>query len=167
MIDEEGWLHTGDVGRFVKGNLQITDRIKHMIVNAGGKNIYPGPIEDLFKTSKWVEQIVVVGEHQPFMGALIVPNFESLEAFAADRNIPYSSPAELLKHEEVQRIYKQEIKKYSGELASHEKVRAFRLVSDEFTIESGELTPTLKVKRRIVEEKYKDLISDIFDNSAV
>lgn len=167
MIDEDGWLHTGDVGRFVDGNLQITDRIKHMIVNAGGKNIYPGPIEDLFKTSKWVDQIVLIGEGKPFMAALIVPDFESLEAFVKERNITYGSTEQLIRHEEVQRIYKNEIRHYSKELASHEKIRDFRLMAQEFSVETGELTPTLKVKRRVVEERFGHLINDIFDKAAV
>lgn len=162
MIDGEGWLHTGDVGRFVDGRLKITDRIKHMIVNAGGKNIYPGPIEDLFKTSKWVDQMVVVGEKQSYMAALIVPDFEALESHAHSENIDYDSMEDLLSREEVQGIYKREIRSYSRELASHERIRDFRLLAKEFTVESGELTPTLKVKRRIVEDKYGDLIKDIF-----
>ncbi|HCT54903.1 MAG TPA: long-chain fatty acid--CoA ligase, partial [Balneola sp.] len=89
MIDDDGWLHTGDVGRFVEGNLKITDRIKHMIVNAGGKNIYPGPIEDMFKTSKWIDQMVVVGEAQNFMAGLIVPDFEVLAKYAKDNGLDY------------------------------------------------------------------------------
>lgn len=167
MIDNEGYLHTGDVGKFVDGKLQITDRIKHMIVNAGGKNIYPGPIEDLFKTSKWIDQLVVVGERKPYMAALIVPDFEALEDYAKDENMSFESISELINKEKVQKIYRQEIRSYSKELASHEKVRDFRLVSNEFTVESGELTPTLKVKRRIVEDKYGHLIEDIFSNSKV
>ncbi len=165
MIDDEDYLHTGDVGRFVDGKLQITDRIKHMIVNAGGKNIYPGPIEDLFKTSKWIDQLVVVGEHQPYMAALIVPDFEELENHAKAESIEYESIEELLDDEEIQNIYRKEIRKQSAELASHEKIRDFRLVSNEFTVESGELTPTLKIKRRIVEDKYGHLIDDIFADS--
>lgn len=164
MIDDEGFLHTGDVGRFVDGKLQITDRIKHMIVNAGGKNIYPGPIEDLFKTSKWIDQLVVVGEQQPYMAALIVPDFESLEKYVEEENITYGSIEELIKAEDIQNIYRKEIRNYSQELASHEKIRDFRLVSNEFTVESGELTPTLKIKRRIVEDKYGHLIDDIFSD---
>lgn len=165
MIDDDGWLHTGDVGRFTDGNLQITDRIKHMIVNAGGKNIYPGPIEDLFKTSKWVDQIVVVGERQAYMAALIVPDFEILQAHAEEHNISFSDEEDLIQKEEIQSIYKKEIRNYSKELASHEKIRDFRLIAQEFTVESGELTPTLKVKRRIIEDKYGDLIDDIFSDS--
>lgn len=162
MIDDDGWLHTGDVGRFVNGRLKITDRIKHMIVNAGGKNIYPGPIEDMFKTSPWIDQLVVVGEKKAFMAALIVPDFEALEKHAKQENIEYSEIEELLQKESIQNIFNKEIREFSKELASHEKIRDFRLVSNEFTIETGELTPTLKVKRRIIEEKYKHLIDDIF-----
>ncbi|WP_372638699.1 long-chain fatty acid--CoA ligase, partial [Fodinibius sp.] len=164
MIDDDGFLHTGDVGRFVEGNLQITDRIKHMIVNAGGKNIYPGPIEDLFKTSKWIDQLMMVGERRTYMAALIVPDFEALEAFAREGELPYDSTEELIAKEEVQNIYRREIRNQSRELASHEKIRDFRLVPSEFTVETGELTPTLKIKRRIVEDKYDYLIDDIFDD---
>ncbi|MEX0771132.1 MAG: long-chain fatty acid--CoA ligase [Balneolaceae bacterium] len=162
MIDDEGWLHTGDVGRFINGRLQITDRIKHMIVNAGGKNIYPGPIEDLFKTSKWVDQLVVVGERKTYMAALIVPDFESLEKYADRKEIEYQSVDELISNESILNLYKKEIREFSRELASHEKIRDFRLLSDEFTVESGELTPTLKVKRRVIEQKYGNLIEDIY-----
>jgi long-chain acyl-CoA synthetase len=162
MIDEDGWLHTGDVGRFVDGRLKITDRIKHMIVNAGGKNIYPGPIEDMFKTSPWIDQLVVVGEKKSFMAALIVPDFEALQKYAKEQGITYSDMDDLLKKESILNLYNKEIRSFSKELASHEKIRDFRLVSDEFTVETGELTPTLKVKRRIIEDKYAHLINDIF-----
>jgi long-chain acyl-CoA synthetase len=164
MIDDDGYLHTGDVGKFVGGKLQITDRIKHMIVNAGGKNIYPGPIEDLFKTSKWIDQLVVVGERQPYMAALIVPDFEVLEAHADEEGIEYDSIEDLIQKDEIQKIYNKEVRNHSKDLASHEKLRDFRIVPNEFTVESGELTPTLKIKRRIVEDKYGHLIDDIFSN---
>ena len=163
MIDDDGWLHTGDVGRFVDGRLEITDRIKHMIVNAGGKNIYPGPIEETFKTSKWVDQLVVVGENQPFMAALIVPDFEAIETYAKQNDIQYSDIEELIEHESIVNLFSKEVRSVSRDLASHEKIRDFRLVPNEFTVETGELTPTLKVKRRVIEEKYEHLINDIFD----
>lgn len=162
MIDDDGYLHTGDVGKFVDGKLQITDRIKHMIVNAGGKNIYPGPIEDMFKTSKWIDQLVVVGERQPYMAALIVPDFEVLEEHAKEVGIEYDSIEDLVQKDEIQKIYNKEIRSYAKDLASHEKIRDFRVVPNEFTVETGELTPTLKIKRRIVEDKYGYLIDDIF-----
>ncbi len=162
MIDEDGWLHTGDVGRFVEGNLKITDRIKHMIVNAGGKNIYPGPIEDMFKTSKWIDQIVIVGEAQAYMAALIVPDFEALAKFAKDQGLEASSNKDLINLDEVKEIYKKEMRSFSKELASHEKVRDFRLLEEEFTVDNGEITPTLKVKRKVISEKYGAQIADIF-----
>jgi long-chain acyl-CoA synthetase len=164
MIDDDDYLHTGDVGKFADGRLQITDRIKHMIVNAGGKNIYPGPIEDLFKTSKWIDQLVVVGERQPYMAALIVPDFEALEAHAEEQEIEYDSIEDLIQKDEIQKIYDKEVRSNSKNMASHEKIRDFRIVANEFTVESGELTPTLKIKRRIVEDKYGHLIDDIFSN---
>jgi long-chain acyl-CoA synthetase len=166
MIDDEGWLHTGDVGRFVNGRLKITDRIKHMIVNAGGKNIYPGPIEDLFKTSPWIDQLVVVGEKKSFMAALIVPDFEALEKYAKQNDIKYKKYEQLLDHESIQNLYSKEVRNFSKELASHEKIRDFRLLPNEFTVETGELTPTLKVKRRVIEDKYGVLIEDIFSGDS-
>jgi len=162
MIDADGWLHTGDVGRFEDGYLKITDRIKHMIVNAGGKNIYPGPIEELFKTSKWIDQLVVVGERQPFMASLIVPDFEALRLFAKEQGITFDGIEDLLQKEEILALFRKEIKDYSKELASHEKIRDFRLIPSEFTVESGELTPTMKVKRRVIQERYGDLIEEMF-----
>jgi len=164
MIDEDGWLHTGDVGRFVDGRLQITDRIKHMIVNAGGKNVYPGPIEDYFKTSKWIEQMVVVGEKQNFMAALIVPDFDALKEYASQEGISFSKQSELLEDPKIKEIFSKEVKAMSRELSQHEKIRDFRLLDKSFTVENGELTPTLKVKRKVVEKEYKHLIDDIFSN---
>lgn len=166
MIDENGWLHTGDVGRFVDGNLQITDRIKHMIVNAGGKNIYPGPIEDMFKSSKWIDQLVVVGEAQNFMAALIVPDFEALMKYAKENNLGITEVNQLIEHDEILNLYKKEVRSFSKELASHEKIRDFRLLANEFTVETGEITPTLKVKRRVIAEKYAGEIADIFQDDA-
>jgi long-chain acyl-CoA synthetase len=162
MIDDDGWLHTGDVGRFVNGRLQITDRIKHMIVNAGGKNIYPGPIEDMFKTSKWIDQLVVVGEKQAYMAALIVPDFEALEGHARQNDIQFDEIEDLLDKESIINLFSKELRSFSKELASHEKIRDFRLLPQEFSVETGELTPTLKVKRRVIEDKYGHLIEDIF-----
>ena len=165
MIDDDGWLHTGDVGKFVNGRLQITDRIKHMIVNAGGKNIYPGPIEDMFKTSKWIDQLVVVGEKQAYMAALIVPDFETIESHARQNDIGYEGIDDLLGKESIINLFSKELRHFSKELASHEKIRDFRLLSQEFSVETAELTPTLKVKRRVIEEKYGHLIDDIFKDN--
>jgi len=165
VIDDAGWFHTGDVGKFENGKLKITDRIKHMIVNAGGKNIYPGPIEDRFKTSKWIEQIVIVGEQKSYMAALITPDFEVLEAYANEHDIVYDNWDDLIKEKSIREIYKKQVRSISNELASHEKIRDFRLIADTFDVETGELTPTLKVKRRIVKDRYSDLIEDMFKDT--
>jgi long-chain acyl-CoA synthetase len=131
-------------------------------VNAGGKNIYPGPIEELFKTSRWIEYVLVVGENQDYMAALIAPDFDTLELWADEQKISYDSGEKLIQTKKVQKLYKDEVEKYSKRLASHEKIRDFRLLPDEFTIGTGELTPSLKVKRRVVEAKYQNVIADIF-----
>ena len=122
----------------------------------------PGPIEDLFKTSKWIDQIVVVGEAQNYMAAIIVPDFEVVGKFAKELGLEFSNNEELIELDEVKDIYKKEIRSFSKELASHEKIRDFRLVPNEFTVETGEITPTLKVKRRVISDKYGHLIDDIF-----
>jgi len=162
VMDKDGWFHTGDIGRFNKGYLQITDRLKHMIVNAGGKNIYPGPIEDMLKTIPYVEQAVLLGEKKNFVSALLVPDYEALKIWARHQNMPYENERELLDKPEVRALYEREIKELSKSLASHEKIRTFRLIPEPFSIEGGEMTPTLKVKRKVIESKYADLIKDIY-----
>jgi long-chain acyl-CoA synthetase len=162
VIDENGWLRTGDIGRFTNGSLQITDRIKYIIVNAGGKNIYPGPIEELFSTSQWIEHIIVIGEDQDYMTALITPDYDRLEQWAEEQNISYGRKEELAKMDKVQSIFEKEVKKYSNKLASYEKIRDFRLIQEEFGIETGELTPTLKVKRQVIKNEFQDLIEDMY-----
>jgi len=161
-IDDDGWYHTGDVGQFVNGYLTITDRIKHMIVSKGGKNIYPGPIEEEFKTVRWIDQLIVVGEDREFLTALIVPDFEALGAFCNAEEITYSSDEELLKHPRVRALYEQPFKHYNRQAASHEKIRDFTLISEPFSVENGLLTPTMKPKRRRIEEHYSDLIDAMY-----
>jgi len=164
VMDSDGWFHTGDIGRFNKGYLQITDRLKHMIVNAGGKNIYPGPIEDLLKTIPYIEQAVLLGEKQNFMSALIVPDYDALKIWARHQSMTFTDDKEFLSKTEVRTLFDKEIKQLSRTLASHEKIREFRLIAEPFTIEGGEMTPTLKVKRRVIQEKYADLIKDIYND---
>ena len=163
-FDPEGWYHTGDVGRFDDGYLQITDRIKHMIVSQGGKNIYPGPIEDTFKTKPWVDQIVVIGEDRPFLTALVVPDFESLRMRARDENIAEAEHEddELLEIRTVQNVFRQMFNAFNREAAAHEKIRNFHLLAEPFTIEDGTLTPTMKLKRSAIEEKHADAIDAMY-----
>jgi long-chain acyl-CoA synthetase len=163
-FDPEGWYHTGDVGRFDDGYLQITDRIKHMIVSAGGKNIYPGPIEDEFKTQAWVDQIMIVGEDRPFLTALVVPDFESLRMRARDQGVDeasYDNEA-LVKLDDIRKLFDQAFRSYNRDTSAHEKIRNFHLIPDPFTVEDGALTPTLKLKRRVIEERYKEEIDEMY-----
>lgn len=162
VIDKDGWFHTGDIGKFDRGYLRITDRLKHMIVNAGGKNIYPGPIEDTLKTSLYIDQVVLLGERKTFVTALIVPDFEQLRNLAKQHNLPADTEEELVALEPVKELFRKELREFSKQLASHEKVRDFRLLTTPFTIETGELTPTLKVKRKVIEKKYAHLIDELY-----
>jgi len=162
-IDREGWLHTGDIGYIDKdGFIFITDRKKNIIVTSGGKNVAPQPIENLLVTSKYIEQSVVLGDKRKYCSAFIVPNLDKLKAYAEKNNIRYTNEDDLLKNSAINQLMRQEIDAVSGELASYETVKKFRLLKSPFTIESGELTPSLKVKRNVVEQRYKILIDEMY-----
>ena len=161
-IDEDGWYHTGDVGRFDGGYLAITDRIKHMIVSKGGKNIYPGPIEDQFKTISWIDQIMVVGEGREYLTALVVPDVEALRKHVRDQGHTVDSDEELLQHDVAQQLFDKEFRTYSRKASSQDKIRDFRLIAEPFTIEAGTMTPTMKLKRRAIEAQYADLIDEMY-----
>lgn len=163
-IDADGWYHTGDVGRFKDGYLQITDRIKHMIVSKGGKNIYPGPIEDLLKQYGPIEQMLIVGEGKDYLGALVVPDLDVLKLFARENNLSYQSDDELLELDEVKKLFETEFKRYSRGVASHEKVRRFRLIAEPFSVENNMLTPTLKPRRKAITKHYESLIDEMYES---
>lgn len=162
-IDKDGWLHTGDVGHFdTDGFIVITDRKKHLFVNSGGKNIAPQPIENLLQQSKFVDQIVLIGDKRRFNSALIVPDFGTLEEYAKEHHIEYQTVQDLLVNEKMNEAVRNDINELQSDLAKYEQVRRFRLLPTPFTIEDGDLTPTLKVKRKVVEEKYGDLIESMY-----
>ncbi len=162
-IEPDGWLHTGDIGYLDKeGFLFITDRKKNIIVTSGGKNVAPQAIENLLITSRYIEQSVVIGDKRKYCSALIVPNMDNLKAFAKEKGISYANEDELLQKEEIQVLIRQEIDNVSTDLASYETIKKFRLIKTPFSIEAGDLTPTLKVKRNVVEQKYKDLIDEMY-----
>ena len=161
-IDPDGWYHTGDIGRFDNGYLLITDRLKHMIVSRGGKNIYPGPIEDGFKSETTIDQLMVVGEGREYLTALVVPSLDALKGVAKEEGVTYEKPSELLEHEVIQKHFKALFRKYSKTAAAHEKIRDFRLIEDPFTVENGMMTPTLKLKRKVVEKNYGELIESMY-----
>jgi long-chain acyl-CoA synthetase len=159
----EGWLHTGDIGHLdEEGYLVITDRKKDLIVTSGGKNVAPQPIENLLKQNPYILNAVVVGGKRKFISALIVPNFEKLEEYAKLKNVPYENPKDLIQKELIREFLSQEVDRSTPHLAPYEKVKKIALLERDFDIEKGEITPTLKVKRNIIEEKYKALIDSLY-----
>lgn len=165
-IDEEGWLYTGDVGILTPmGNIKITDRKKHIFVSSGGKNIAPQPIENLLSQSKYIEHVVLIGEKKEYCTALITPNFDQLEGLAKDFDIPYSNKSELISHPKIVNHIKKEIDYYQKDLAKYEKVRKFAMLSEPFTIENGELSPKMSIKRHVVEKKYAEIIDQLYKSN--
>ncbi|MCP4549134.1 MAG: long-chain fatty acid--CoA ligase [bacterium] len=163
VLDDEGWLATGDIGELSKdGWLKITDRKKDIIVTAGGKNIAPQSIENLFKTDKFISECLVIGDRQPFISALIVPNFEYVVKYAVRHNIIYTSMIGLLKEPQLIDLYRRRVEKHNARLARFEQVKKFRIIDHELTQEDGHLTPSLKVKRKVVLKMKADLVADIY-----
>jgi len=160
---EGGWFHTGDIGYFDEdGFLIITDRKKDIIVTAGGKNVAPQPIENLLKTNLYISNAVVVGDKRKFVSALIVPNFEKLEEYANFNNLTFKDRKELINHPQILNFMQAEVERTTLNLSSYEKVKKIVLLEREFEIEKGEITPTLKVRRNIIEKKYKELIDLLY-----
>lgn len=157
------WFKTGDIGRFdEEGFLIITDRKKDLIITAGGKNIAPQPIENLLKTNPYIGGAVVIGDRRPFITALIIPNFEKIEEYAKFNNIAFKDREDLVRNEKVLNFIKAEVDRSTPSLASYEKIKKITLLSREFEIDKGEVTPSLKVRRAIIEKKYKDLIDAMY-----
>jgi len=162
-VDADGWLHTGDIGELdADGYLRITDRKKDIIVTAGGKNVAPQPIENLTKTSSLVANAVMVGDKRRFPIMLVVPNRDALVKWAEGRGLATGDYEQLLKHPDAVAKVEREVMANLRDLASYETPKKLVLLANDFTIESGELTPTLKVKRRIVEQRYKDVIEEAY-----
>jgi long-chain acyl-CoA synthetase len=162
-LDEDGWLHTGDIGHVdVEGFLYVTDRKKHLFVSSGGKNIAPQPIENLFLSSKYIEQFMLVGDRRMFLTALIVPDFDALKEYADSHRIQYMNNADLTIHPKINELIEKNIADIQKDLANYERVRRFTLLDRQFSIEDGELTPTQKVRRKIIEERYAHLIERMY-----
>lgn len=163
-IDKSGWFHTGDIAELDEdGYIKITDRKKHIIVTAGGKNVAPQQMEGNLVTSKWIEQVVIVGDDRKYLGALVVPSFPNLEEWAEKNGYDWNTRDELISLPEVKDIYDDVIKNSMEGFAQFERVRKYKLLTKEFTIEDGELTPSLKIKRNVVLKKYSDLIDEIYN----
>jgi long-chain acyl-CoA synthetase len=161
-IDEEGWFHTGDIGVLEDGFLRITDRKKELIVNAYGKNVAPAPIENSLKSSPLISQAVVLGDRRKFISALLVPEFDQLKGWAGKQGISTGDVATLLADPRVRALFANEVARVNAELPSFEQVVAWELMDHEFTLETGELTPTQKVKRRVINEKYGAIIDRLY-----
>jgi long-chain acyl-CoA synthetase len=165
-VDEEGWLHTGDIGELDSdGYLKITDRKKELLKTAGGKYIAPQPIEQMVKRNKFVVNAVLYGDRRKFPIVLVVPNFDNLERWAKERNLSYGTRAELLQLADVQAKVEREVMSSLRDLAKFETPKKVVLLENDFTIEAGELTPTLKVKRRVVEKRYKEQIDAAYTSA--
>jgi long-chain acyl-CoA synthetase len=163
-VIKDGWFYTGDIGIIDRdGYLKITDRKKHIIVTSGGKNIAPMPIENLVSDSPYVDQVIVIGEKRPFLIALIVPDFNKLKEFAATEGIKAASSKELIENKSVQLIFEKLLRTVSRQLATHEKVRKFLLVDTPFSIESGHMTPTMKLKRKEITKQYATEIDKVYN----
>ena len=164
VFTDDGWFKTGDVGTLdADGFLRITDRKKELFKTSGGKYISPQPIEQAIKGSRFVNQVVLIGAERKFPAALIVPNWEQLESYCKLKGIEVKSRRELCEHPRIIDLIERQIERLTPNLARYEKIKKIALLENEFTIEGGELTPTLKVKRRVIDQKYRAVIDKLYD----
>jgi long-chain acyl-CoA synthetase len=166
VLDADGTFHTGDIGEIdPDGFLRITDRKKELIINAYGKNIAPAPIENALKSSRFIGQAVVIGDRRKFLSALLVPDFEALKPWAERQGIGAAGNKDLIQNAQVRALIAQEVANVNSGLASFEKIVAWELLPEEWTLETGELTPTQKVKRRVINQKYGDILERLYQES--
>lgn len=162
-FDDEGYFRTGDIGKIdEEGFIYITDRKKELIVTAGGKNIPPAPIENALKNSKYISNAFVYGDRKPYLIAILTMNLERVLEFAKEHNLRYFDVADLAKNEKIIKLFEKEVEKVNKSLARYETIKKFVIVPQDFTIEGGELTPTLKLKRRVIYKKYADKIECLY-----
>ena len=159
----DGWFRTGDVGVIEEGFLSITDRIKDLMKTSVGKYIAPQLVETLVGNDYYVDQVSLIGDLRPYVTALIVPAFDPLEEYARKNGIPFSSREELIQNPEIVKLYEKRIRENTKELARYETVKKFRLLPHPFTQEAGEITPTMKLKRKAINEKYEDVIAEMYE----
>lgn len=162
-VIKDGWFHTGDVGTIIDGKfLKITDRKKEVFKTSGGKYVAPQPMENKFKESLYIEQIAVIGENRKHPSALIVPAWEPLKKWAAEHGVTATDNAALIKDPKVLDLYKGEVAKYNVDFGSWEQVKKFELIPHDWSVDGGEMTPTLKLKRKPILEKYSALVEKIY-----
>jgi len=164
VFDEEGWFHTGDIGHIEEGKfLMVTDRKKEIFKLSNGKFIAPQRVENIFKESPAIDQIMVIGEHEKFASALISPNFKYFEDWKTSRKVNYSSNDELITLPEVLQFFSSEVNKMNKRLSPPERINRFRLVKDEWSPAIGELSPTLKLRRKFIHEKYSEVVEQVYN----
>jgi long-chain acyl-CoA synthetase len=163
VIDSEGWFHTGDIGMMLDGKyLKITDRKKEMFKTSGGKYIAPQVLENKFKESPFIENIMVIGEHRHFTSALIVPNFDHLRSWCRVKELPYTTDREAVTNERIVARIRRAVDEINAGLDKIEQIKKFELLDKPWTVEEGDLSPTLKLRRSVLEDKYKDVIGKIY-----
>jgi long-chain acyl-CoA synthetase len=163
VISPDGWLSTGDIGYLDEdGYLVITDRKKELLKTAGGKLVAPAPIENALKASHYIQNAALVGDKRRFIAALIVPNFTTIEARARQEGVTFASRADLLAYPWTRNLIESEIARLTADLAQYETIKRFALIERDFTFDTGELTYTLKLKRRVIEKEYADVIEGLY-----
>jgi long-chain acyl-CoA synthetase len=163
VLEPDGWFHTGDIGELHEGNyLKITDRKKEMFKTSGGKYIAPQPLENKFKESAVIEQIMVVGENKNFPSALIVPSIQGLQDWCRHKDIPYTSDEEMLQKPEILDKFQKEIDQLNKYFGKWEQIKKFKVLPNQWTVDTGELTPTMKLKRRVIQEKFAKEIESLY-----
>lgn len=166
VIDKDGWLRTGDIGELVNGEfLKITDRKKELFKTSGGKYVAPQPVENKFKESPLIEQMLLIGDKRKFVTAVIVPAFNNLQSWCEKKNLKLNSHEEMIQSPEVIKKFKQIVDEMNQHFGHIEQVKKFRLIKDEWTILGGELTPTLKAKRKVLEKKYEKVIGEMYNEN--
>jgi long-chain acyl-CoA synthetase len=165
VLTDDGWFKTGDIGTIdADGFLRITDRKKELFKTSGGKYIAPQPIEQAIKQSRFVNQVVLIGQGRKFPAALIVPNWEQIDSYTKLKGIEITNRSELCRYPRIIDLFERQVEKLTTNLARYERVKKIALLEKELTIEGGELTPTLKVKRRVIDEKYRDVIEGLYSD---
>ena len=162
-IDPDGWMHTGDVGRIDEdGYFTITDRMKDIIITAGGKNVTPSELENDLKFSPYITDAVVIGDKRPYLVVIIMIDQENVEKYAQDHDVPFSNYASLTRSQEVQALIQAEIDRVNKKFARVEQIKKFFLLDTQLSAEDEELTPTMKLKRKLVEKKYESQIEAMY-----
>ena len=162
-IDKEGWFHTGDLGQIEpEGQLKITGRKKEIFKTSFGKYVSPQLIEDVFKESLFIDQLIVVGENQKFAGALILPDFIFMKSYCERKDIPFETNQEIIANPVIRKRFQKEIDKYNKQFGDTEKIKTWDLLDAEWTLETGEITPTMKLKRAYICKKYADKVANLF-----